>query len=273
MHGNRVRVHTQPPLTCAYAQPRSPRCATVNGMWKVRVGCVEPDGVLAGLRGRGLNYDRNQVRRREWNFDVHRATIADERPGPPECDGPWEAACALVRDYEFTPPELLRAVYDRQSPLLGRELLLEGRFALLRFMMPVRITSVIEDDDAERDTFGWGYETLQGHLERGEVVYRVVKHRDTGRVEFTATSHSQHDPQLGLLLRIGWALFGRRQQLRFYREIGRRLPRLVRQHLDNPTAPVPSNHLVHVPTDARRTRLDRVALYCYDPVRSRLPAA
>lgn len=248
-------------------------CATVDVVLKVRIGSVEPGSVLAGLRERGLNYDRGEVRRPKWNFDVHRAVIADERPGPPEPDGPWEAACALVRDYEFTPPELLRAYYDRTTPLLGREMMLEGRFALLRFMMPVRITSVIEESDDTSDTFGWGYETLQGHMERGEVVYRVIKHRDTGLVEFTATSHSQSDPRLGPILRTGWALFGRREQLRFYRRICQRLPQLVRQRRTAPPSPDSDTPLARVPTGSRPTLLDRFALHSYDPVRSRLPAA
>jgi hypothetical protein len=245
----------------------------VDTVLKMRIGSADPGSVLAGLRGRGLNYDRDEVRRPEWNLDVHRAVIGDERPGPPEHGGLWEAACALVRDYEFTPPELLRAVYDRTVPLLGREMLLEGRFALLRFMMPVRITSVIEESDATSDTYGWGYETLQGHMERGEVDYRVIKHRGSGLVEFTATSHSQSDPQLGPVLRTGWALFGRREQLRFYREICRRLPRLVQQRLTSPTGPDGGARLTHVPTGAAPAVIDRIALYSYDPARSRLPAA
>ncbi len=262
----------------------SRRCDRASGMGRgpalrrLRFGAVDPRTALAALQARGLNYDRAEVRRPEWDVDVHRTVIADEAPGPPAPGGPWEAACELVRDYEFTPPGLIRAIYDRSSPMLGRDLLLEGRFTVLRFLMGVRITSLVEDSDGERDIWGWGYETLQGHLERGEVVYRVIKHRDTGRVEFTASSHSQPDPRLDPILTAGWALFGRRSQLRFYREIGQRLSRLVRERQargTGGTGPVrgeiiAGDDVARVPSSARPHPLDRVALYSYDPVRSRL---
>jgi hypothetical protein len=246
-------------------------------MSKLRFGAIDPLAALAALSRRELNYDRAEVRRPEWNIDVHRIAIADEVPGPPMPGGPWEVACELVRDYEFTPSGLVHAVFDRSSPLLGRDLLLEARFAMLRFVMGVRITSLVEESGGDRDIWGWGYETLQGHLERGEVVYRVIKYRDSGRVEFTASSHSQADPQLGLILRTGWYLFGRCSQLRFYREIGRRITRLVRErpaHRTGGGAPAGDTtggaDLVRVPSLAHRHALDRVALYSYDPVRSRL---
>lgn len=233
---------------------------------------VDAAKALAALRNRERNYDPAEVRRPDWNFDAHRAAVADEPPGPPTRGGPWEVACELVRDYEFTPPELVRAVYDRDTPLLGRNVLLEARFAILRFWMGVRITSVVEESDETHDVWGWGYETLQGHLERGEVVYRVIKHRNTGRVEFTASSVSQADPELGPILRTGWALFGRHAQLRFYRKIGRRISRLVgKPPRRGPGKTTPADPgVARVPSGARRHLLDRLALHVYEPVRSRL---
>ena len=59
--------------------------------------------------------------------------------------------------------------------------------------MGVRITSIVEEGeepDADRRIWGWGYETLQGHLQRGRVVYRVAKHREMGRVEFRTRDES-----------------------------------------------------------------------------------
>ena len=59
------------------------------------------------------------------------------------------------------------------------------------------------------------YETLEHHLERGKVTYEVIKHQDSRLVEFVA-SDSQRSPALGPILRLGWLLFGRHTQLRFY---------------------------------------------------------
>lgn len=238
-----------------------------------RLGWVPPAEALAALRRRPVNYELAEVRRPEWNFDEHRHTIGWEPPGPATDRGTWAVARDLVRDYEFTPPGLVRAVYDPRTPLLGRELLLEGRFSALRFQMGVRITSLILSGDQEHDVFGWSYRTLDGHLERGEVVYQVVKHRSSGRVEFTATSHSQVDPRLGPVLRLGWFVFGRRTQLRFYREIQRRMGVLVRQRLTAAADVRRPDGLAFVPSGAPRHPLDRFALYRYDPARSRLHAS
>ena len=57
----------------------------------------------------------------------------------------WEIACALVRRYEFTDPRLVRAVYSSAAGLLGRDMLLEGRFLWLRFYLGVRITGVADE--------------------------------------------------------------------------------------------------------------------------------
>jgi hypothetical protein len=227
---------------------------------------------LAALALRAVNYDRTEVRAPQWDLDDHGHDIAREPPGPPVPGGAWEVTCALVRAYDFTPPELMRAVYRRDSPLLGRDILLEGRFAVLRLAMGVRITSLVDSSDAERRTWGWGYETLEGHLQRGQVVYRVTKHLRSGRVELTATVHSQPDPACGPVLRLGWALFGRRSQLRFYRRLGPRLRALVQARLEGGPGPAEGpGGLVRVPSDARPRLLDRIALTRYHPARRRRP--
>jgi hypothetical protein len=57
-------------------------------------------------------------------------------------------SCHLVGEYEFADARILRGVYRRDSALLGRNMLLEGRFFGLRFYFGVRVTGVI---DEERD--------------------------------------------------------------------------------------------------------------------------
>jgi len=213
------------------------------------------------------------LRDRPVNYDVHRHPIARERPGPPEPGGAWELACALVRDYEFTPPELIRAVYHRRDPLLGRDMLLEGRFYGLRFYLGVRITEITDEVRAGERVWGWSYQSLKRHFERGKVNYTVVKHLHTGQVEFVAYCHSQLAPTLGPIMRLGWLLFGRRTQLRFYRRCGEQLQRLVQATLagdrDAPARqePLEINDLVLVPTGAEPHPLDRLTIRRHDPAR------
>jgi uncharacterized protein (UPF0548 family) len=198
------------------------------------------------LRGRRLNYEVAEVRAPQWRFDEHRHELGVEAPGEPVPGGVWERACEVVAEYGFTPPELLHAHYRRDRPLLGRDLLLVGRFSLLRFAMGVRITDVEEIGDAGHRSWGWGYETLQGHIERGKVFYAVVKDLATGVVALEVSSHNQVNPRAHPVVRLGWRLFGRRTQQRFYRRVGERLRLLAN------AAPrgLPGGEVVVVPFDA-----------------------
>jgi uncharacterized protein (UPF0548 family) len=224
------------------------------------------------LESASVNYSADEVRGPDWHIDAYRVPLPAEATGAPEPDGSWEHACRLVRDYEFSPPEIVRALYAPQSPLLGRNMLLEARFHGMHFYCGVRVTEVVDvaGDDAER-SWGFAYETLEGHLERGKVTYEVVKQQDTGAVHFVISCHSQADPALDRVTRLGWRLFGRRTQLRFYRRCGRRLQRFVEASLRRET-PLPGRaarvgHLVCAPSDARMRRSDALAVHRVSPGR------
>ncbi len=89
--------------------------------------------------------------------------------GVPEPQASWEHACALVYDYEFSPLELVRALYDPTAPLLGRDMLLKARFHGMRVYCGVRVTEVVDATQENGDrVWGWAHETLEGHLERAE---------------------------------------------------------------------------------------------------------
>ncbi|OQO94589.1 DUF1990 domain-containing protein [Saccharomonospora piscinae] len=232
------------------------------GWWMF--GRLDTERAWRELADARVNYSLAEVRRPAWNLDVHRGGLPAEPPGPPEPGGTWDRACALVRDYEFSPPEIVRALYDPGAPLLGRDLLLQARFHGLHFYCGVRITEVVDEVRRGGDrVWGWSYETLEGHLERGKVTYEVVKHAASGRVEFVATSYSQAAPTLGPVTALGWRLFGRRTQLRFYRRCGQRLRHLVLagQH----SAPAVSGRLVLAPSDAVAHRWDALALHRVAP--------
>ncbi|MFD7780744.1 DUF1990 family protein [Streptomyces sp. NPDC059753] len=44
---------------------------------------------------------------------------------------------------------------------------------------------------SESRVWGWSYQTLEGHLEQGELTYEVVKRLRTGAVEFYRACHGQ----------------------------------------------------------------------------------
>ena len=99
-------------------------------------------------------------------------------------------------------------------------MLLVGRFLGLDFRLGVRVFEVVDERRTEEDrpvqVWGWSYRTLRGHLERGQMSYEVRKWLDSGAVEFriAAVSHRAH--VANPLVRIGFGLLGRREQLKFY---------------------------------------------------------
>lgn len=211
---------------------------------------------MEDLRGRPVNYDTTQAPpqvTRGWHEDVWRTELGREEPGEPTADGLVARATALIDAYEFADPRLLQAAFRPSDDVVGRDMLLEGRFLNLRFPMGVRITAGFDElrdgaDGPERVT-GWAYQTLRGHLEQGRLAYEVVKNLGSGRVEFRIDAYSRRAPMPNPFLALGFRLFGRRTQLRFYRHALRRLTGLV----GSPTSPVSparpaADGLVHAPS-------------------------
>jgi uncharacterized protein (UPF0548 family) len=187
------------------------------------------------LHGRDVNFEpigwEHAVADPAWHTDRHLIRLPAEAPGPPQPGGPFEVGRGLLRSYEVADPALVRAVYDAASPLEGRDMLLVGRFFGLRFPMGVRIGGVVDGADLIGGTpvhrFAWHYRTLEGHLERGQMDYEVVKYLDNGRVEFRMAAYSQRGPIANPIVRVGFALFGRRTQLRFYARASQRMRSLT----------------------------------------------
>ena len=104
---------------------------------------------LADLSHARLNFDPS--RRHEftsangWHLDQRREPLPAEPSGPPVSGGSWETACRLMRGYEFADPTIVRAFYNPEEPLEGRNMLLELRFWGLRFLVGTRVSSEYEE--------------------------------------------------------------------------------------------------------------------------------
>ncbi|RFS82050.1 DUF1990 family protein [Actinomadura spongiicola] len=178
-----------------------------------------------------LNFDpnRHDLNRAEsgWNVDDYRQPLPPEPPGPPVPGGSWEVACDLVRDYQYADPGIIREICRSGPPEPGRNMLLEGRFYGLRFYLGLRVGGVvdgyIEQNGRRARVWGWNYRTLQGHLERGQMDQEVRKWLDTGEVEFHVHGFSQRAPIPNPIVRLGFILFGRATQVRFYRRACKRM--------------------------------------------------
>jgi uncharacterized protein (UPF0548 family) len=177
------------------------------------------------LRDRGYNFDparlADLVADEGWHRDDRRQPLPPEPPGEPVPGGSFERAVVLMRDYAFAEGSAVRAIFEQDAPLEGRDMLLIGRFVGLDFRLGVRVTDVVdahrnEDGRAVR-VWGWSYRTLRGHLERGQMSYEVRKWLDTGEVEFRIAALSHRARVANPLVRLGFGLLGRREQVKFYR--------------------------------------------------------
>jgi uncharacterized protein (UPF0548 family) len=166
-----------------------------------------------------------------WQADRQRTELPAEVPGLPQPGGTFEVARGLLHSYAVADPALVRAVYDAGAPFDGRDMLLVGRFFGLRFPMGVRVGGVFDGPDEQDGVpvyrFAWYYRTLEGHLERGQMDYEVVKYLEDGRVEFRTAAYSQRGPIRNPIVRAGFALFGRWTQLRFYARAAQRMRTLT----------------------------------------------
>jgi len=234
-------------------------------------GSVDDAAALAALRHRGLNYDPARAPQDgrpdgHWHVDSGDGVIGVELPGPPVPDGPWELGCILVRQYEFAEPGIIRAAYRGDSELAGRDMLLEGRFFVLRFYLGVRVTRVIDEtrdtDDGPERVWGWSYQTLEGHLEQGRLNYEVIKNLKTGQVAFRVAGYSRRAPIGNPVVRLGFIVFGRWTQRRFYRNIQLRMVNLVRAAQRGQPLPEPAarpDGIVLAPSGTRPHPLEHLA--------------
>jgi uncharacterized protein (UPF0548 family) len=239
------------------------------------LGHIDDAAALDGLSWLSVNYDQTrspdsgfEAADGHWHVDCGATQLGEERPGAPEQGGLWESACRLVGQYEFADARILRGVYRRDSALLGRNLLLEGRFFALRFYLGVRVTRIIDEErDADDEAgqvrvWGWQYQTLQGHLEQGRLSYEIIKNLATGLVTFKVAGYSRRAPIANPLIRAGFVLFGRWTQQRFYRNIQLRMADLTRAAQRGRPLPSPlvrNDGIVLAPSGARPRPLDLIA--------------
>jgi uncharacterized protein DUF1990 len=170
-----------------------------------------------------------------WHVDDYCRELPGETSGEPVPGGTFEIARRLMTDYEFADPSMVRALYDADAPLLGRDMLLEVRFFAIHVDVGVRVSQIFDETrevDGERvKVWGWAYQTLEGHLECGQMDYQLWKWLDSGRVEYRIHAVSEHVGGRNPVINLGFRLVGRREQVLFARRCGERMEKLVRAEL------------------------------------------
>ena len=100
----------------------------------VEVDDADTKGLLDELHGKALNFAVGD--RRGWRVDHYSQPLAP-------CS--FERAKALMEDYAFADPAVVRAVYRPEDPLDGRDMLLEVNWHGLRFRFGVRVGGVVDE--------------------------------------------------------------------------------------------------------------------------------
>jgi hypothetical protein len=194
---------------------------------------------LEALAALKLNFDLE--RRHEyteangWHIDSYAVDLPPEPPGPPLPNGSWAATKRVVMEYRFPDPRIVTGIFAPDQPLDKRVMLLRARFLCFNFFFGVRIGGVVDqtvpDEAGPKHVWGFNYQTLEGHFERGQMDFAVTKWLESGRVAFTIHAFSQAAPIANIFYRIGFRLFGRGLQRRFARRALARVQELVAEEL------------------------------------------
>ncbi|WP_201983984.1 DUF1990 domain-containing protein [Hymenobacter rubidus] len=167
-----------------------------------------------------------------WRLDDYATDLPAETPGPPEAADSFAAAQDVLRRYAFPPPDLITGIFNPDGPLENRIMVLRAQFLFFKFYFGVRVSEVT--DEQARDTpngpervWGYGYRTLEGHFERGQIDFTIHKNLNSGAVQFRIHAVSQPGRIRNPFYWVGFKLFGRRLQRKFARESLRRMKELV----------------------------------------------
>jgi uncharacterized protein (UPF0548 family) len=187
---------------------------------------------LAGLSGKPLNFDPASLddacAANGWTITDLCQALPSEPPGVPVEHGSWQIARRLMRGYEFADPSIVRAYYNPETPLRGRNMLLKLQaLGIAHLYVGVRVGDVYEEMrevGADRAcVWGWNYRTLEGHVEIGQMDWEVWKWSRDGRVEFRVHAVSRPAQITNPIVRLGFRLLRGHERQAFLDSTKRRM--------------------------------------------------
>jgi hypothetical protein len=198
---------------------------------------------LAAYAHAKVNYDYEQVREYTsatgWRIDHYTTDLTAEAPGPPAAHGSFAAAQEVMRRYAFPPPDLITGYFDPSQPLAERIMVLRAHFLVFNFYFGVRVVDVVDEasqagPDGPERVWGYGYRTLEGHFEKGQINFSVHKNLTSGAVQFRIQAMSQPGHIRNPFYWLGFKLFGRGLQRRFAHQSLARMRQLVAEETARP---------------------------------------
>lgn len=158
-----------------------------------------------------------------WSAHRSSAIVARELPGPPVEGGAFKRLCNAVADYEFSDPDIVTAHVDLETPLENRRLLLELKVLGLRYLCAAVVMKVRNESSAKATWFGFRYDTLQGHIERGEEWFLLTKNHETGEIRFEISARWRAGDFPNWWSRAGFAALSQHYQRQWHMRAHRRL--------------------------------------------------
>lgn len=192
---------------------------------------------LLALRGLERNFSDpidQMTLDRGWHRYSSEATIARSTPGLPAEEGLFERGRVAVANYEFSDPRILIAHFDPEVPLPERHILLEMRaLRVFRFLGGVVVGAVRSEQNDDRTVFGFRYDTLDGHIERGVEWFTLTKEHETGDIRFRIEASWRPGQFPNWWSRLGFSLLGLHYQKKWHE----RAHHLLAQIVHTPASP------------------------------------
>jgi len=202
--------------------------------WRFGRGWSEAEmkAFLAALKDRPVNFDdppEAMTVDRGWTVDGDTASLGTEPEGPPLIDGFFARARQAIINYDFSDPRIVVGHFDPEAPLNGRDMLLELRVLGFRFLGGVRVMDVREVVEHDTTLFGFRYDTLAGHIERGFEWFLLTKDHETGDIHFRIEAHWRLGDFPSWWSRLGFVVLGETYRRLWRHRAPERLRRLAHQ--------------------------------------------
>lgn len=156
---------------------------------------------------------------RGWHHYHSDAVIAREKPEEDIC---FERARVALANYQFSDPNIVVAHFDPRGALLGRRILLEIKVWGLRYLCPALVTTVRN----EPGVYGFRYDTLRGHIERGMEWFVLTKDPE-GAIRFRIEARWQHGEMPNWWSRVGFSILSGYYQRKWHRRAHNQLSLLA----------------------------------------------
>ena len=191
---------------------------------------------IASLR-RNFKADPDELPTLTGWYRYGSASVLGRGPaGAPKAGGPFERACDAMESYAFSDPRIVRAHYDEGAGLLHRSMLLELQaFRIVRFLTSVRVGAVRSESRDDETVFGFRYDTLEGHIERGVEWFVLRKDHDTGDLRFRISASWQPGDFPNWWSRAGFQMVGKYYQKKWHRRAHEIMARIVQREAERPS--------------------------------------